>query len=242
MTHRTDIPYEAIIFDLDGTLRISQPRFMDALLEIVRGVGFDISPERWRVAERWVHYYWARSPELQNDLDAGGEEMVWLNFLRRLLVEAGYPATLEDARRLQEAFHAQYNPMSVLMPGAQETLQTLRRLAPVLGVLSNRREPFHAELDHLGIAHFFDFTLAAGEVGVWKPDPQVFFHALARAGDVPPTRALYIGDNYYADVKGARAAGLDVILVDSRGIFEDADCPRVRSLPEIPRLLAAKSV
>ncbi len=225
--------YEAIIFDLDGTLRVSRPRFMDALFDVALGLGFPVRRDRWREVERWVHYYWARSPELQYDLAEHGEEALWLHFMRRLLEKSGCPADLEEARRLLETFRASYTPESVLMPGAEETLHTLRGRAPVLGVLSNRREPFHEELNNLGIADFFDFTLAAGEVGVWKPEPGVFHAALARAGVASPSRALYVGDNYYADVVGARAAGLNVILVDSRGIFEDADCPRVTRLPDI---------
>lgn len=230
---RNATAYDAIIFDLDGTLRISRPRFMDALLAVVRELGMPVDPSVWPEVERWVHYYWARSPELQYDLDTHGEERAWLHFMRRLLEKAGYPASEDDAARLQEAFREQYAPESVLPPGALETLQVLRARVPVLGVLSNRREPFQEELDNLGIADFFDFTLAAGEVGVWKPEPGVFHAALQRAGDIPPDRAVYVGDNYYADVKGARAAGMDVILVDLRGIFADADCPRVTRLSDI---------
>ena len=231
-THNTP-RYEAVIFDLDGTLRISRPRFMDALLDVVRDLGVPIREEAWPEVERWVHYYWARSPELQYDLDTHGEERLWLHFMQRLLEQAGYPASVEDAARLQEAFRARYAPESVLTPGARETLQALRERAAVLGVLSNRRDPFQEELANLGIADFFDFTLAAGEVGVWKPEPGIFHAALERAGRIPPERAVYIGDNYFADVKGARAAGMDVILVDLRGIFVDADCPRVTHLPDI---------
>lgn len=229
--------YKAIIFDLDGTLRVSRPRFMDALLRVARAQGFPVQAERWKETERWVHYYWARSPELQYDLEEHGDEQLWLHFMRRLLERAGVQATVEDVQRLLDAFGEVYKPESILTPGARETLERLREGDWIIGLLSNRREPYHDELERLGIAHFFDFAMAAGEVGIWKPEPGVFLAALERAGNVPPEAGLYIGDNYYADVKGARAAGMHVILVDSRGIFEDADCPRVHELPEIMRHL-----
>ncbi len=225
--------YKAIIFDLDGTLRVSRPRFMDALLDIIRGQGFTVNEARWKEVERWVHYYWARSPELQYDMEQHGDGYPWPLFMQRLLTKAGCKASPEDVRRLVEVFGEVYQPESVLMPGARETLEQLRARDWVIGILSNRRDPYHEELDALGIAEFFDFVLAAGEVGIWKPEPGVFHVALERAGNIPPQASVYIGDNYYADVMGARAAGMDVILVDSRGIFEDADCPRVRALPEI---------
>lgn len=229
--------YKAIIFDLDGTLRVSRPRFMDALFDVMRAQGFAIESARWKEVERWVHYYWARSPELQHDLEQHGDGYPWPLFMHRLLKKAGIDASPDDALRVVEVFNEVYQPESVLMPGARETLEQLRHGDWVVGLLSNRRDPYHDELRALGIAEFFDFTLAAGEVGIWKPEPGVFHVALERAGHVPPEASVYIGDNYYADVKGARAAGMDVILVDSRNIFEDVDCPRVRELPEIVRYL-----
>ena len=42
-----------------------------------------------------------------------------------------------------------------------------------------------------------------------------------------------MGDLYEVDVVGARAAGVRGVLLDERGLYEDADCPRVRSLHEL---------
>ena len=231
------LPYEAIIFDLDGTLRVSSPRFMDALFDTLKEMGYPIRREAWKHAEPWVHYYWARSPELQLDLETHGDGQLWLRFIHRLLQEGGLDASLEDAQAVIDAFSEAYHPTSVLMPGAKDTLNALREKDVTLGILSNRREPFQEELQHLGIADYFDFTLAAGEVGVWKPDPNVFFAALERAGNVSPERAVYVGDNYYADVKGAKAAGMDVILMNDRGIFEVDEVPTITELRQLLSLL-----
>ena len=56
-----------------------------------------------------------------------------------------------------------------------------------------------------------------------------------------PESAAYIGDNYYADVVGARAAGLHPVLIDPLGIFPDAGCDTIRSLSELERVLAQLS-
>ena len=106
-----------------------------------------------------------------------------------------------------------------------------------MGILSNRKLPFQDELEQLGIVHYFDFTMAAGEVGSWKPDPQVFQVALEHAGGVPPHKAVYIGDNYFADVKGAQAVGMDVILVNDRRIFDTTEVPTIADLRELLSLL-----
>ncbi len=226
-------PFEAVIFDLDGTLRISQPRFMDALHEYLQQNGKFVSPKRWKPIEAWIHYYWARSPEIQEDVQLYGDENVWNRFMYRLLQKAGYPVSEEEATRIAADFLEVYTPTSVLMPGAQEALAALRSLPVVLGVLSNRRHAFEDELRSLGIREYFDFLLPAGELGVWKPHPEIFLAALERAGGVPPHKAVYIGDNYYADIKGARGVGMHAILVDDRDIFQQDDVPKVRDLRQL---------
>ena len=47
--------YQAVIFDLDGTLRESKPHFMDALHQTLLDMGLDVDPFKWRLTERWVH-------------------------------------------------------------------------------------------------------------------------------------------------------------------------------------------
>jgi FMN phosphatase YigB (HAD superfamily) len=48
---------------------------------------------------------------------------------------------------------------------------------------------------------------------------------------------MYVGDNYYADVVGARAAGLRPILYDPLGIFPEPDCESIRSFDELKSIL-----
>jgi putative hydrolase of the HAD superfamily len=73
-------------------------------------------------------------------------------------------------------------------------------------------------------ALYFDWLVAAGEVGVSKPDPAIFHLALERAG-APADQAVYVGDNYWADVVGAQRAGLRPVLLDPHRLFPEAVCP-----------------
>ena len=73
-------------------------------------------------------------------------------------------------------------------------------------------------------------------MNAWKPDPAIFKRAFALS-NTPPEHNLYIGDNYYADIIGARAAGIQPVLLDPHGLFPEADCPIVRHLGEIVSLL-----
>ena len=229
--------YQTIIFDLDGTLRESNPHFMDALYQTLLDMGLEVDPFTWRLTERWVHAYWAQSPELIEDARIYGRDQVWNRFLTRLMSEVGHPHADEaEVVAFGEHMREVYQPVSELTPGALEVLTALREHDLTLGVLSNRSTPFDDELETLGIADFFDFTLAAGEVGIWKPRPEIFHAALERAG-ARPEEAVYIGDNYYADILGAAKADLDAILVDRRRVFTDVTAPRVECLTEILPLI-----
>ena len=50
-----------------------------------------------------------------------------------------------------------------------------------------------------------------------------------------------MGDNYYADVIGARRAGLMPVLYDPQGIFPDPDCASIASFDELPTMLKPRS-
>ena len=78
-------------------------------------------------------------------------------------------------------------------------------------------------------ARHFAAVIDSAVEGIEKPDPRLFRLALERvAADADTT--LHVGDMYHVDVVGARAAGLRVVLLDSDGLYPDADCPRVASL------------
>jgi putative hydrolase of the HAD superfamily len=95
-------------------------------------------------------------------------------------------------------------------------------VAPALGhyrdrglrlvVVSNWDISLHAVLEHVGLATRLDGVLTAAEAGVRKPAPGIFRQALGLAG-VEPGHALHVGDSLEEDVAGARAAGIEPVLV-----------------------------
>jgi FMN phosphatase YigB (HAD superfamily) len=60
-------------------------------------------------------------------------------------------------------------------------------------------------------------------VGISKPEPGIFYAALERLG-ATADQSLYVGDNYWADVIGARRAGVTPVLLDPHRLFPEADC------------------
>jgi putative hydrolase of the HAD superfamily len=91
-------------------------------------------------------------------------------------------------------------------------------------------------LDQLGLSpHFETITVSAIE-GVEKPAPEIFSRTM-KSLQIAPSAALHIGDSPLEDYRGARDAGLEAVLIDRRGLFEDDGYRRVSSLNEIVDLL-----
>jgi putative hydrolase of the HAD superfamily len=88
------------------------------------------------------------------------------------------------------------------------TLDAIRRAGLRVGLITNGPKPLQRDkIDRFGIERYMDVIVIEGEFGVGKPERAVFAHALQSVG-AEPAQAWHIGDNLYADVGGAVAAGL----------------------------------
>jgi HAD superfamily hydrolase (TIGR01549 family) len=231
---------KAVFYDLDGTLRTNHPSPRDAFAEQAGSLGLCVTAEDCLRTARWEHYYFAESDELRADRISFRDNAFWINYSRRQLLALGASAQQaeEMAIQLNKYMRDQYRPQDVLLPDVLHSLKTLKDAGYILAVVSNRDEPYRDYLNEMGLGEYFDFSLAAGEVNCWKPDKGVFERAL-QIGCVQAGETLYVGDNYYADVLGARNAGMQPILLDVHGVFEleQAGCPVVRSHMQILDLL-----
>jgi HAD superfamily hydrolase (TIGR01549 family) len=231
---------KAVLFDLDGTLRLNQPASRDVFAECVKGMGLEPSEEDHVRAERWEHFYFANSLDIKEDGEKFKDDRkgFWVNFTKRRLVALGiqkHQAT-ELAPHVSNCMEANYKPQAQLPNGLHTLLKTLQDKGCVLGVVSNREEPFHNELEELGLKDYFRFSLAGGEVQSYKPHPHIFERALELAG-TSAHETVYVGDNYFADVVGALRAGLMPVLFDPSRLFPDAECDIIRSFDELHELL-----
>jgi putative hydrolase of the HAD superfamily len=231
---------KAIFFDFDGTLRHSVPRGGDVFNDYVRTLGLQINEEARLRAMRWEHRYWANSVDLRDDILAhsANTENFWIEYSRRRLVVLGAaPAwALEHAPKASLHMGEAYKPESIVPDDVRRTLPELKQAGYLMAVISNRDQPFQASLDDHRLSEFFEFSLAGGEVNSYKPEIPIFEHALQR-GKVTAQETIYVGDNYYADVVGARRAGLRPVLYDPQGVFPQADCTTITSFDELKSIL-----
>jgi HAD superfamily hydrolase (TIGR01549 family) len=101
------------------------------------------------------------------------------------------------------------------IPIDPECLQVLQALHSgyTLGLISNFDHPPHVHqvIDEYALRQWFSVIVISGEVGVKKPQPEIFHLALEQTG-MAPMEVVYVGDTA-EDVQGARAAGMHPIMI-----------------------------
>ncbi len=231
---------KAVLFDLDGTLCHHIPNGGDVFAEYVRSLGFKISQEDHIRGEHWTHFYFAHSLELQADHQAykNDEKSFWTSFAKRRLTALGIPAldAVELAPQVSAYMAKSHDPQDFVPEDVFPLLETLKSDGYILGLASNREKPYADKLKSLKLDSYFKFNIYGGELNSFKPDPAIFEHALKLSG-VSASEAMYIGDNYFADVVGAQRAGITPVLYDPISLFSDVECAVIKSFSELPDLL-----
>jgi len=95
------------------------------------------------------------------------------------------------------------------------TLDSLKRLKTSfrLGIVSDAQQEYAiSELKIVGIYRLFDSIVISGDYGFRKPDQRLFNQCLSNLG-VSPEEALFVGNDAYRDISGAKSIGLKTGLV-----------------------------
>ncbi len=122
-------------------------------------------------------------------------------------------------------------------PEMEETLKKLKQKGFKLGVVTNGQgSGQNQKIDTLGIRPYLDAISISGQVGVKKPDPGIFHHALDQL-QMSGKGVWFVGDNPVMDIYGAHCVGLTPIWIQryERSWYGSLAAPpyTVKSLREI---------
>lgn len=98
------------------------------------------------------------------------------------------------------------------------------------------QEVQYGKLQKAKIDHYFDTITNSEMVGVKKPNPKIFNHAL-EVSNAKPEQSIMVGDNYEADILGALNIGLDAICFNYHAAKIDANIKQIKSLLELKQFL-----
>jgi putative hydrolase of the HAD superfamily len=110
-----------------------------------------------------------------------------------------------------DAEHEAWRPAHAVLGSAQALLDSLRSRGLKTGLVANSwPDParlLRADVEAFGLADLLDVIVFSEEVGVAKPSPEIFLHALGKLG-VEPEDAVFVGDGLVNDVQGAAQVGM----------------------------------
>lgn len=194
-----DTGIDAVVFDWRGTL-VTTVDPVDWVREALARLGRDESPEA----------LWQRISVFEDLLDAPGVDCSRAAHHAahyRVFDQAGLDGALADALYAVES-DPTHNPFAL---DAEPTLRAVAARGCRIAVLSDIHFDLRPVFAAAGMADLIDVYSLSCELGVQKPSPEIFRHALAALG-TPPARTLMVGDRSGPD-GGAVAVGMPVLLV-----------------------------
>jgi putative hydrolase of the HAD superfamily len=203
-------PVKAILFDALGTLLELQPPapFLRDELSERFGVTLGETDARRAISAEIAYY--------RRHLDEGRDEESLVGLRQncaqalRDAIPAKFRRGLPPAAELVDALLASLRFQ--LFPEVRSALSVYRARGLRLVVVSNWDVSLHAVLRNLGLTAMLDGIITSAEAGSRKPSPAIFEQGLQLAG-VVAGEAIHVGDSLDEDVAGARAAGIEPVLV-----------------------------
>lgn len=205
--------WNTLMYEQAGTMRDGR---IDAWLGILEGVGFKVERERmdavfdesWqRFVERWT----------------ANEQVLAAQAAEEIIEALGFDVPADVRTDLVDAFTSAGAKAELLSTeGIEDCLRTLKSAGIRVGIICDvGMTPsviLRAHLADRGLLAFFDHWSFSDEVGIYKPDPAIFRHALAGLG-VAAEDAAHIGDLKRTDIAGARGMGMTAVRYT--GVFDD---------------------
>lgn len=124
--------------------------------------------------------------------------------------QLNFEVTTRMIYRLSEDYIKYLTTFNHLFEGTFELLDYLSPKYSLHIITNGFKEVQQGKLNQAKIDHYFDTVTNSEMVGVKKPNPRIFNHALERARAIPD-HSIMIGDNYEADIQGALNMGFDAI-------------------------------
>jgi len=234
----------AVFFDWYSTLvDIDLPR-SELYIDMFREMGILVPPEKAaRGILRADAYLTAEDKRLPLKERSREERAdIYLCYPKMILAEMGLSEAEDIAIKVRDMMRGLRKETSMisslsLFDDALPVIRSIKEQGVLTGIITNAFRHIRQSCQELGLMSYLDMVMTSREAGANKPDTLIFLAALEKL-NVRAEDAIYVGDQYEADVLGARGAGIKPILLDRFDLHaEISDCPKISSLYEVLRYL-----
>lgn len=127
-----------------------------------------------------------------------------------LLVECEW-ITKPNPDELTAFWFKGFGQCAVPMPDLLQVLDQLKARHYRLAIISNGgHETRMNTIEGLGITEYFDEIVSSGQLGMSKPQPEIFLYTAEKLA-VAPAHCIYVGDHPINDIQGAKNAGMHAL-------------------------------
>ncbi|MGB9857479.1 MAG: HAD family hydrolase [Dictyoglomaceae bacterium] len=216
-------PY--IFLDAGGTIIFPNA---ELLCEIALNFGYFLSPENLIKAFLETTFYFDNLFKKEGLKD----NKVFYNFIPLSLEKLGVP--LEEGIKIREIAMKKANGLiwTYTLPSIKEGLRILNSEGYSLSVISNSDGTVEEQIRRAGLRKYFERIYDSGIIGIEKPDPKIFLHALSEM-KFSPKEVIYIGDFVMIDVLGANKAKIGAIHLDPLSLYNDWKGIHLKDIHEV---------
>ena len=205
---------KAVLFDVYGTLAGFDPPREQIQSQALEHFGLEVTGSGIDAGYHMADAFMTRQNATKPVRTMNGNEQreFFARFEQLVLQGAGHKVDLALAAEIWFEVRKQEYRIT-LFPDVIDGLDRIRSSGLIVGVVSNMNSTAQRLCDDMGLTGHVDFAVTSGEIGVEKPDPQIFEAALIKA-DVSAEESAFIGDQLESDIFGAEQAGIRPILID----------------------------
>ena len=211
----------AVFFDLYQTLIDYYPPREEQLACIISDYGIKTTADAlcrpMVIADEFIYEENSRLPISKRSKSQ--QNMLYSQYQSILLKEAGINPT-HNLINNNLVKMQQIKFEHVLFDDVLPALEKLKQNGIILGLISNIDSDISPLLDRLGLTPLLQVVVISRDCGYHKPEPEIFREAARRAG-VEVGESIYIGDQYQIDVIGSKRAGMQGVLLDRNGFFNE---------------------
>ena len=221
-----------VFFDLDHTLWDFERNSAEAFKTIFTRNNLELDLPRFLAAYKPINeHYWKLYRE-----ERISKPKLRYGRLSDAFQAISHQVTDDLIHTLSEQYIEHLPDHNALFQGAINVLDYLSQKYALHIITNGFNEVQHLKLSRSNISGYFDQVITSESVGVKKPNPRIFNHALERA-QATATESLMIGDSVEADVLGALQVNMKAIHFNHDNRAVDQQITSINKLEELKHFL-----